>query len=1192
MFNMNNKRIGREMVANAELLQQIPWEVYGSRKRHRSIECAANKVFTTDIARQEHRSLALCSNDAKSCFDRILHAIGTICMRRVGVTKETCLMMFGTLAKAQHYIRTTYGDSDHSYSCIEIPFQGIYQGNGAGPGIWLLVSIPIINMLKTAGFGFKVRTVISGDAFSFVCYTFVDDSDVVHSLTDTGLPDDTSTDTAALVAEMQQVVDTWEGGLRASGGALVPTKSYWFLIHFIFDKNRNSWRYASIAETPGDITIRDIQGTGRVELERLEVNAARETLGVFIAMNGNQLAQTTALWEKAVIWAEKVRSGKFSHADAWFSLQFCMMKSLEYPLMATSLSKAQCDKIMKPIRAAALPALGINRHLTLTVVHAPKRYLGVGIPDLWTLQGILKLWLALNHGDAPTITGHQLRASMELHTIEIGLPGNLLQQDFQIYGHLSTDSWLTHLWEFGASSNLQLQSTTPKLTLAREEDSFLMSKFAAYGYRGKQLEHLNLCRLYCHATRISDLTTGDGKRIHPASWNGQPHDSAGTEYTWVEHGNPNNKAWMLWRSAIRQCFLTLQNTQQILRNPLGSWTNSIPTRWQWFYSPAQDRIYRHAPKEAEHQIFSLIPNRRRLRSPKYTLTGTCNSLPLDCERTTTTRQGTSVWGHGSQPSKHVLHPKRKLEDYVHPNDTWSIRSLHYTDDGSNIAQALIMGTAVAVCDGSYKAQFGTAGFVIQRGESTESRITGAHVTPGHQDDINPYRSELGGILAIVVTIEALASLHDISEGTIELGCDCDSGITSIFTHTYDTPKQPHYDLIHEIRRKLADSTLTWKFRYVRGHQDKHVPVHLLDMWGRLNVEMDSLAKVYWNETHDTVTTFYPESTYGWSLWIGTRKLANWDRQSLYNHANATDILEHWSQRRNIPRHLIRSIDWEAGQQAIKSLGLNRALWVPKWLAGFAPVGKVLQRNQQQDHAECPRCFEFETTDHVLLCKSPNAHRQWEASMATIDEWMTKACTLPDIQKAIMNRLATFRTQTDELPALDHTWPGLAELIAQQDLIGWRTFMEGGILQAWAAKQQDYFDWLQRRNTGKRWITTLIKKLWEISWNMWEQRNGELTNPSSPATLREHARLDALIRHEYTDLSTLAKRDRRWFRRPKEILFTEPLDYKNQWLESVSTARLRYSRRRNTSTQVQRNLMRRTFRPTSQPNQTTLHQPLT
>ena len=43
MFNMNNKRIGRDMIANAERLNQIPWEVYGSRKRHRAIECALNK---------------------------------------------------------------------------------------------------------------------------------------------------------------------------------------------------------------------------------------------------------------------------------------------------------------------------------------------------------------------------------------------------------------------------------------------------------------------------------------------------------------------------------------------------------------------------------------------------------------------------------------------------------------------------------------------------------------------------------------------------------------------------------------------------------------------------------------------------------------------------------------------------------------------------------------------------------------------------------------------------------------------------------------------------------------------------------------------------------------------------------------------------------------------------------------------
>jgi hypothetical protein len=222
-----------------------------------------------------------------------------------------------------------------------------------------------------------------------------------------------------------------------------------------------------------------------VELERLDVHEARETLGVFIAMNGNKDSQTQELWEKATVWAEKARSGRFSPAEAWFSIQFCIMKSLEYPLMATSLSKAQCNRIMKPIQAARLQALGINCYLTLEVAHGSKRYQGVGIPDLWTSQGILKLCLALQHGDAPTITGHQLRASMELHTIEIGLLGQLLHQDYKIFGQLATNSWLQHLWEFSNDSTLQVTSTTPQLHLAREHDEFLMTAFASHGSPSK-----------------------------------------------------------------------------------------------------------------------------------------------------------------------------------------------------------------------------------------------------------------------------------------------------------------------------------------------------------------------------------------------------------------------------------------------------------------------------------------------------------------------------------------------------------------------------------------------------------------------------------------------------------------------------------------------------------------------------------
>ena len=96
----------------------------------------------------------------------------------------------------------------------------------------------------------------------------------------------------------------------------------------------------------------------------------------------------------------------------------------------------------------------------------------------------------------------------------------MFQQDFDKFGHLATSSWLMNVWIFCRSSNLQLIPSTPTIPLERDNDSYLMEHFYQNGYRKEDLYHLNLCRLWCHAVRLSDITTGDGLRIHPLSWLG------------------------------------------------------------------------------------------------------------------------------------------------------------------------------------------------------------------------------------------------------------------------------------------------------------------------------------------------------------------------------------------------------------------------------------------------------------------------------------------------------------------------------------------------------------------------------------------------------------------------------------------------------------------------------------------------
>jgi hypothetical protein len=185
--------------------------------------------------------------------------------------------MFAVLQGAIYKIRTAYGDSTKTFSSNPLnPFQGLGQGNGAGPAIWVAISAPIIQMLYTCGYGLTFTTALSGTLVAIACFAFVDDTDVIHSR------DDVNTPGEAVAAEMQSVMDIWEGGIRATGGALNPSKSYWYMIDFNWMPQQLRWNYKRITEVPGEIKVQNPQSKLEV-LERLEVDDPRVTLSINIS---------------------------------------------------------------------------------------------------------------------------------------------------------------------------------------------------------------------------------------------------------------------------------------------------------------------------------------------------------------------------------------------------------------------------------------------------------------------------------------------------------------------------------------------------------------------------------------------------------------------------------------------------------------------------------------------------------------------------------------------------------------------------------------------------------------------------------------------------------------------------------------------------------------------------------------------
>jgi len=148
-FNNNNKWLGRAIMANAERHQALAAEQYGSRKgKAAGIQCL-NKRLYYDYIRGMRIPAALCSNDAKSCYDRIVLIIAALCLCRLGAPPKATESMISTLAQLRHQVRSAFGTSDMSQGQEDWPepVAGIGQGNGAGPQIWAAVSTPLFEIL-------------------------------------------------------------------------------------------------------------------------------------------------------------------------------------------------------------------------------------------------------------------------------------------------------------------------------------------------------------------------------------------------------------------------------------------------------------------------------------------------------------------------------------------------------------------------------------------------------------------------------------------------------------------------------------------------------------------------------------------------------------------------------------------------------------------------------------------------------------------------------------------------------------------------------------------------------------------------------------------------------------------------------------------------------------------------------------
>ena len=173
-FNQLNKLFfGNRMIRQSEANNRMPEELYGSRVNLNAILVAINRRLVIDICNQKRRNGAITGVNAAQCYDCIVYTLFILLCQKEGAPVSTLIMMFGVIQSMTYFICTTFGDSEGSYGGQQdIPFQGSYQGNGASPAIWLLISVYLALIMKDEGHVSEFKSPMTGIVLTLIGFLF------------------------------------------------------------------------------------------------------------------------------------------------------------------------------------------------------------------------------------------------------------------------------------------------------------------------------------------------------------------------------------------------------------------------------------------------------------------------------------------------------------------------------------------------------------------------------------------------------------------------------------------------------------------------------------------------------------------------------------------------------------------------------------------------------------------------------------------------------------------------------------------------------------------------------------------------------------------------------------------------------------------------------------------------------------
>eukprot|EP00978_Attheya_sp_CCMP212_P031133 scaffold116596_cov73-Attheya_sp.AAC.1 len=449
------------------------------------------------------------------------------------------------------------------------------------------------------------------------------------------------------------------------------------------------------------------------------------------------------------------------------------------------------------------------------------------------------------------------------------------------------------------------------------------------------MEVINACRLYLQVSRVSDISTADGRKVMIQMLTGaytqeQIRMFRTTHIEWPYQERPNAKAWKLWTKTLLTT--TCTETGHLI-HPMGLWNEHIDKGWKYYLSPKDNYLYsrydegwrRHNPIRIG-LIMKFTKDDFPTKAPEtpYPVIPTINRNNIVCHHSLSSRrspnqENTTAGSFSEYIESHTKPWEQHLFDHL----------VEKTESEISLSEHVKLGSDLfIVTDGGDTDGSRYFGWVIA--SDTHTLYEGSGLSPGNQEQNESLRSESTGFLAVLRFLLHYQTYCNVQFENCQKIHYCDNSILvsrspSIYrsapTSSFEYLKVD-YDVQMQIIQTIHAIGIELPTLHVHGHQDKNTEPKNFTYEVKLNIEADLLATNAWQHHYKHQEyVHYPASQC--TLYINKLAVNRSYRTYLCRAYASHDTRDYLMDKFKWDQAQCERIDWYSHATAIKNLPHNQ-----------------------------------------------------------------------------------------------------------------------------------------------------------------------------------------------------------------------------------------------------------------------------